>query len=168
MKLKTKNFILRTPRKEDVNTLWKNYNDKDVAKNMATMETENEFKSDWKKSFQKKNKLKDRLVVEVNGEAVGMTSLRFHDPHNLTKARISSWIGKEFRGKRIMTKAKVLACNYWFKKHKLKRIEAGTRIYNKAAQRSLEKAGFTMEGILRKSIYKGGRWYDDTLWAKVK
>jgi ribosomal-protein-alanine N-acetyltransferase len=168
MKLKQREFILRSPKLEDVDSLWMNYNDEEVARNMISMETEKEFKSDWKKGFKKKDKMSDRLVVEIDGKAVGKVSLRIKDPYNLTKARISSWIGKEFRGKGIMTKAKILACDYWFKKYKLKRIEAGTRIYNKAAQRSLEKSGFKMEGVLRKSVYKDGKWYDDTLWAKIK
>tara|TARA_Y100000034_G_scaffold129085_1_gene184877 strand:- start:12 stop:512 length:501 start_codon:yes stop_codon:yes gene_type:complete len=166
MIIKTKDFILRAAKKEDVDSLWENYNDEEVARNMTTMETEKEFKDEWKKGFGKEDRDSDRFVIEIDGMAVGKMTLRHIIPK--LKGTVSSWIGKDHRGKGIMTKAKVLACDYWFKKYKLRRIDARTREYNKAAQRSLEKAGFKFEGVMKKNVLKNGRYYDDYLYARVR
>ena len=100
--------------------------------------------------LKKKDKSRDSFVIVVHEKAVGKISIRNIIPK--LSGRTSSWIGKEHRGKGIVTEARTLATNYWFKKYKLVRIEAGTRIYNKAAQRSLEKSGYKLEGRLRKRI----------------
>ncbi len=59
MTLKTKKFALRNPRRSDIDKLWENYNDKEIAKNMVTMETEKEFKKETLiKCFRDYNKVR--------------------------------------------------------------------------------------------------------------
>jgi RimJ/RimL family protein N-acetyltransferase len=166
MKIKTKLFLLRPPEKGDEVSLWENYNDKEIARKMVTMETEREFKREFLEKLKKKDKSRDSFVIVVDEKPVGKISIRNIIPK--LSGRTSSWIGKEHRGKGIVTKARTLATNYWFKKYKLVRIEAGTRIYNKAAQRSLEKSGYKLEGRLRKRILKNGKYYDDFIYARVR
>jgi [ribosomal protein S5]-alanine N-acetyltransferase len=145
-------------------SLWENYNDKEVARNMVSMETEKEFKEKFISGLKKKEK--DSFVIEIDGKAVGMTVLWGIIPK--LKGTVSSWIGKEYRGRGIVSEARKLACNHWFKKYGLRRIEARTREYNKAAQKSLEKSEFKLEGILRKNVLKKGKYYDDYLYARVR
>ena len=166
MIIKTKDFVLRPPKKEDVNSLWENYNDSDVARNMVTMETEKEFKKEFLELLKKKDKTSDRFVIVIGGNAVGKIALREIVPK--LKGTVSSWIGKNYRSKGIMTKANILACDYWFDKYGIRRIEARTREYNKAAQRSLEKSGFKLEGIMRKNVLKNGKYFNDYLYARVR
>jgi len=166
MRIKSKDFILRPPKKGDEKSLWENYNDKEIAKNMVTMETEKEFKKEFLQVLKKRDKTSDRFIVEIDGLAVGKIAIRDIIPK--LKGTVSSWIGKKYRGRGIMTKIRVLVCNYWFKKFKLRRIEARTREYNKAAQKSLEKSGFKLEGILRKNVLKNSKYYDDYLYARVR
>lgn len=47
----------------------------------------------------------------------------------------------------------------------LHRLESEARIDNIGSQRALEKAGYRREGIARKKLYWGGRWYDTVLYA---
>jgi len=168
MIIKGKGFLLRPARKEDADSLWENYNDKEVARGMATMETEKQFKKEWKEGFKKKDKNSDRFVIEIDERAVGKITMKMFDPYNKSKAKISYWIGKGYRGKGITSLGVKLAVGYWFKKFKLVRIEARARTYNKASARVLEKAGFKLEGIMRKNIFKDGKHYDDCLYARVK
>jgi RimJ/RimL family protein N-acetyltransferase len=42
----------------------------------------------------------------------------------------------------------------------IERIEASTDVENIAEQRSLEKAGFTREGILRRAQWRAGAHHD--------
>jgi len=58
--------------------------------------------------------------------------------------------------------------NYAFKKYKLVRIETHLRSYNIASERVLEKNGFELEGVKRKSTKKNGRYYDDLMYSEIK
>lgn len=170
MKIKTKEFILRPLKRSDINNLWRNYNDKEIAKNMATMETEKEFKKEWINNLNKKNKsrINFKLIIEIDRNPAGAISLTSTDEYNLSKATISYWIGKKYRGRGITTKALKLFTNYAFKKFKLVRIQANVRTFNKASARVLENAGYKLEGIRRKNVLKNGKYYDDFLYARVK
>ena len=43
-----------------------------------------------------------------------------------------------------------------------------TDIENEAEQRSLEKAGFAREGVLRGSQYRAGGWHDLVVFARIR
>lgn len=164
--IKGEGFILRKIKKSDFDSWWKNINDPVIAKNFITnprnkKEAINEFNSKLKK-----DKTSDNFIIDINGEAVGEIGL--HDIIPKLKAKISAWIGKEFRGKGIGTKATKLICNYGFKKYKLRRIYGNARAYNKMSPRVLKKCGFKLEGIQRKNTLKNGKYYDDFLYARVK
>ena len=64
------------------------------------------------------------------------------------------------RGKGYGTRAQRLLVQYLFAHTQVNRIEAGTEVANIAEQRALEKAGFTREGVLRGSCFRGGAWRD--------
>jgi len=168
MRYVTKSFILRYPKKGDETSLWNNYNDLQVIRGFVTNPTEKKFKEDFKKSLKKKVKDSERLVIEVGGMAVGKINLKLVDPFNKTKAKIGYWIGKEYRGRGIVTKVVGLIVPIWMEKYKLRRVEARARTYNKSSARVLEKAGFKLEGVLRKNVLKDGKLYDDFLYARVR
>jgi RimJ/RimL family protein N-acetyltransferase len=67
-----------------------------------------------------------------------------------------------------MTEAVKLITKFGFEKLKLKRIEAFVFTFNKASKRVLEKAGYKLEGILRKNSKKGNKFFDDYLFAKIR
>jgi RimJ/RimL family protein N-acetyltransferase len=64
------------------------------------------------------------------------------------------------RGQGYGTRAQRLLAEYLFAHTQVNRIAAETEVDNLAEQRSLEKAGFTREGILRGSCFRAGRWRD--------
>ena len=166
MLFKTKEFILRELKKEDIDLLWKCYDDKGIAKNMVMPMKESEFKRELIDSLKKKQKDRDQFIIEIHGKAAGL--IKIHDIIPKLKGRTTSWLGKHYRGKGIMTSAKKIALSYWFEKYKLKRIYAYVRAFNIASIRSLEKSGYKREGILRKNILKEGKYYDDYVYAVVK
>jgi [ribosomal protein S5]-alanine N-acetyltransferase len=57
---------------------------------------------------------------------------------------------------------------YAFAEFGFHRIFAEPYTTNAASARVLEKAGFTLEGIMRASVFKDGRILDQYLYAKVK
>jgi [ribosomal protein S5]-alanine N-acetyltransferase len=165
---KTKEFILRPAKKEDVDSLWENYDDPLVKKSFVTNPSKKKFYDDFKNGIKKKEKDAERFIIEVDGKAVGKINLKLVDPYNKTKAKIGYWIGKDYRGKGIVTKIVKLVVPFWMKKYHLQRVEARARTYNKSSARVLEKAGFHLEGVLRKNVLKDGELYDDFLYARVR
>ena len=55
----------------------------------------------------------------------------------------------EWRGKGIGWRAQAMLCDYLFKHTPFQRIQAGTHPENIAEQKSLVKAGFKLEGVVR-------------------
>jgi RimJ/RimL family protein N-acetyltransferase len=64
------------------------------------------------------------------------------------------------RGKGFGTRAQRLLVEYLFSHTQYFRIEAGTESTNFAEQRSLEKVGFTREGVIRGACFRAGKWRD--------
>lgn len=108
----------------------------------------------------------EAFVIEFKGEFAGiMIARKIIYKH---KARTTSLIKKEFRGKGIAAKAHKILNTYIFKKYKLKRMDAGVRTYNKASCKMLEKSGYKLEGCLRKIAYTDGRYYDNYIYSMIK
>jgi RimJ/RimL family protein N-acetyltransferase len=74
----------------------------------------------------------------------------------------------EARGHGYGTKAQRLLVEYLFAHTQLNRVEATTEIANRAEQRSLEKAGFTREGVLRGYGFRDGEWRDHVLYSVIR
>ena len=72
------------------------------------------------------------------------------------------------RGRGYGTRAQRLIAEYLFAHTQVNRIQAGTEVSNVAEQRSLEKAGFTREGILRGVSFREGRWHDGVLYSVLR
>jgi RimJ/RimL family protein N-acetyltransferase len=74
----------------------------------------------------------------------------------------------EWRGRGIGWRAQAMICDYLFQHTPAQRIQAGTHPENIAEQRSLEKAGFTLEGIVRACEFRAGAWRDGYLYSRVR
>ena len=116
-----------------------------------------------------------RLIVDVaagtepGGEAAGLVSYR----RRQYGAQGYCWeIGiallPEWRGQGIGWRAQAMFCSYLFGHTPVQRIEAGTHAENAAEQRSLEKAGFTLEGVVRAAEFRAGQWRDGYLYSRLR
>ncbi len=77
-------------------------------------------------------------------------------------------LAPEQRGKGYGVEAQRLLAAYLFATYPVMRIEASTDINNLAEQRSLEKAGFTREGIARKAQWRAGQYHDLVTYSKLR
>jgi RimJ/RimL family protein N-acetyltransferase len=77
-------------------------------------------------------------------------------------------IHSDYRGHGYGTEAQKLLADYLFATYPVKRVEASTDITNRAEQRSLEKAGFTREGVLRQAQWRNGDWHDLVIYGKLR
>ena len=108
-----------------------------------------------------------KFCIEIEGSAAGGIGIRLGEDVHRHVAEFGYWLGEEFWGRGIMTEAVSEFVNYCFKKFPLHRIYAEAYANNLASARVLEKAGFVLEGRLRKNVVKDGKVLDSLLFAKT-
>lgn len=156
-------FILRHAKNNDLKDWFKHQLDKETMRNFMTVPKN--LKEARKELFEK-SRDSEGFVIDVDGLVVG--GIGAHDIVEGHKAVISYWVARKLRNKGIATKAVKMATDYFFKKYKLVRISGNARTFNKASARVMKKAGYKLEGVLRKNKLKDHEFLDDGVWAKVK
>jgi ribosomal-protein-alanine N-acetyltransferase len=106
--------------------------------------------------------------IVVNGEAVGCIALFLKNDVYCKSAEIAYWLGEPFWGKGVMSKAIEQLCQIAFEQYDIVRIFAEPYSHNTGSRKALEKAGFVLEGIMKKSVYKNGRFFDSCMYAFVR
>ncbi|HEU4403612.1 MAG TPA: GNAT family protein [Candidatus Polarisedimenticolia bacterium] len=104
----------------------------------------------------------------VVGEAVGGIGLEPKTDVERRSAEIGYWLGEPFWGRGIATEAVRAMTDFAFTHFDLCRLEALVFEWNPASARVLEKAGYQLEGRLRKSVLKDGRMIDSLLYAIIR
>ncbi|MFN4145752.1 MAG: GNAT family N-acetyltransferase [Runella sp.] len=108
------------------------------------------------------------FAIEVEGEAIGGVGIVLQTDIFRKNAEIGYWLGEPFWGKGIASEATKEISDYAFRQFDVYRLYAGVFEYNKASMRVLEKAGFTLEAILKKASCKENQLYDDYLYVKFR
>nr|CAN76024.1 hypothetical protein VITISV_027073 [Vitis vinifera] len=94
-----------------------------------------------------------RRSICIDDRSIGFVSVYRWSGNEICKADIAYGIAAKYWGQGITTKAVKMAVLEVFKDFPdLVRLQAFAAVENKASQRVLEKAGFTKEGLLRKSM----------------
>jgi [ribosomal protein S5]-alanine N-acetyltransferase len=105
----------------------------------------------------------------INGnEAIGGIGLELRDDVYRRSAEVGYWLGEPFWGKGIATHALGALVKHAFSSFDLARLYANVFEWNPASSRVLEKNGFLLEGIQRKSITKDGRTIDSFLYSLLR
>lgn len=108
------------------------------------------------------------FVIDVDGKAVGVIGLEIREDVYRKTALLGYWISETLWGRGIMPQAIKLITAYAFENLGLIRIQAGVLSNNPRSMRVLEKAGFTMEGVLKNNIIKNGAVLDEHIYAVLK
>ena len=82
-------------------------------------------------------------------------------------AEVGYWIGQPYWGRGYATQAVKQLADIAFNDLKLIRIYAEVFGRNAASMRVLEKAGFTLEAVLKKNMIKEGEIMDSYLYSRV-
>jgi [ribosomal protein S5]-alanine N-acetyltransferase len=112
-----------------------------------------------------------RLIVEVADERVAAGFVNYGAGVYGGTAKyweIGIALLPEWRGRGIGWRAQAMLCDYLFSHSPAQRIQAGTHPENLAEQRSLEKAGFQLEGVVRACEFRAGRWRDGYLYSRLR
>lgn len=107
------------------------------------------------------------FAIAVDGKAVGGIGIVLHEDVERVSAEIGYWLGEPYWGRGIMTEAVRAVTAHAVATHGLTRVYAVPFEGSAASCRVLEKAGFVLEGRLRKSTIKAGKIADQWLYAWV-
>jgi RimJ/RimL family protein N-acetyltransferase len=162
-------FRLRPWRPEDVDAVWKAFQDPDLQlwNGSGVVSREDALalvgrRLDWTSGTH-------ASWVAVDDAEVLLGSVSLHTIDRLQNdAEIGYWTAPEARGRGIAAIATDAACRWGFGALPIDRIELCHAVENEASRRVAEKAGFTFEGRLRRSFrYGDGVKHDELLWARL-
>lgn len=113
-----------------------------------------------------------RLVV-TDGEDVLLGSVSWHEvtygpSRGSTAFNIGISLRPPARGVGHGTRAQRMLAEYLFAGYPVHRIEASTDVENHPEQRSLERAGFRREGVLRGAQWRRGAFHDLVVFARLR
>lgn len=109
-----------------------------------------------------------QFAIEVNGEAAGGIGLFLQRDVERRSAELGYWLGEAYWGRGLMTSVVRGFSELAFDRYDLLRIYAVVFEWNPASCRVLEKAGFSLEGRLRRAVVKDGWVMDQFLYARVR
>jgi RimJ/RimL family protein N-acetyltransferase len=112
-----------------------------------------------------------RMVVDENGVAVGDVTWHsvWYGPNSASRAyNIGISLAPAARGRGIGSLAQRLLVAHLFATTDVGRVEASTDVENFAEQRSLEKAGFAREGVLRSAQGRADGRHDLVVYSFVR
>jgi RimJ/RimL family protein N-acetyltransferase len=108
------------------------------------------------------------FAIDVAGEAVGGIGFVLQHDVGRRSAEIGYWLGEEFWGRGIVTEALIAVTEHAFANYDLCRLYAHVFDWNGASARVLEKAGYELEGRMRKSVTKDGQTIDQLMYAIIR
>ena len=107
------------------------------------------------------------LAIEVDGEAAGGVGYVPGTDVERYSAEVGYWLSESLWGRGIATEALLLLTAHVFESESLLRCFALPFADNAGSIRVLEKAGYTLEGILRSSSVKYGQPRDQAIYARI-
>lgn len=166
------NFELRDWQISDADSLAKYANNQTIAKNLRnlfphpyTIEDARAYISTCIDSDKTRQCLQ---AIVVDNVAVGTIGVSLMDDVYCKNAEIGYWLGEPLWNKGIMSAAVKQICTLAFEEFDIVRIFAEPFAYNIGSRKVLEKAGFQLEGVLRKSVYKNGQIFDSCIYGLTK
>ncbi len=107
-------------------------------------------------------------AIDVDGVAAGSIGVfRQQNIHRRT-AEMGYYVAEAHWGMGVATMAVRAACDWAFENTDLLRIYAEPFARNAASCRVLEKAGFQLEGLMRRNAVKNGDVLDMKLYARLR
>ena len=108
------------------------------------------------------------FAIANDTELIGAVGLQLQDDVNRFSAEIGYWVAEPFWGRGIAASALMAMTDYAFKHYEFNRLFAGVFEGNDASVKVLAKAGYKLEGKLRKAVYKEGNFLDEHIYSILR
>jgi [ribosomal protein S5]-alanine N-acetyltransferase len=161
--------VLRKWKRSDADELAKIANNKNIADNLRDLFPHPYKKKnarEWIERVKHENP-QTNFCVDVDGAVAGSIGFMLKEDVYRKNVEIGYFIGEEFWGQGVATEAVRQLVDHIAKNFEAIRIYAEVFEHNKASMRALEKNGFHLEGIRKKSVIKNGVVMDDQVWVKL-
>lgn len=170
MKLQFENYCIRNFNFDDINSLVKYANNKLIVKYLRDGFPHPYTEQDAEKwiSFVTNNPNNYSYAIANEIELIGGIGAILNSDVNRFTAEIGYWIGEPFWNKGIVTKALKTFCNYLFTEDQFNHLTASVFQGNEASMRVVKKAGFKLEGTLRKNVFKENIFLDQYIYGLLK
>ncbi len=83
-------------------------------------------------------------------------------------ASLGFWISPEYQHQGYGYESLILICTYIFGELRMQKVALNCFEFNQAGLKLYEKAGFVQEGILRRDIFRGGKFYNTVVMGLLK
>ncbi len=108
------------------------------------------------------------FAITVDDRPVGSIGVVLRDDVERCSAEVGYWLGEPYWGRGIATRALVGFTRFAFAAYDVERLYALPLAANEPSCRVLEKAGYELEGRLRRSAVKDGKVQDQMLYAILR
>lgn len=105
------------------------------------------------------------FAIDVQGEAIGAAGLHAQTDIYEKNMELGYWLAEPFWGQGLMTRVVHQMVDYAFRTFPIARVYARPFGTNRASQRVLEKAGFTLDAKLVQTLFKNGEFIDEYIYA---
>lgn len=164
---------LRAYKEEDIEKAVEFINDEEVKKLMDStipFPMTKWQEEDWVRSRKANTDFTYDFAIEdlKTGKYIGGCSINECDVKNRTCV-VGIMIGdKEYWGKGYGSDALKILIKFIFEEVNMNKIKLNVFAFNNRAIACYKKVGFKEEGILRKEIYRNGKYYDEIIMAMFK
>jgi len=161
--------VVRSWRWKDCDSLVRHANNRNVWLNLRDRFPHPYTKDDAKRWLEIATEIKPEtnFAIAAEGVAIGAVGFSVQSDVAYRSGEIGYWLGEEFWGRGIATEALMAVTDYAFASYDLCRLYAHVFEWNLASARVLEKAGYTLEGRLKKSVTKDKQTIDQLLYART-
>ncbi|GGA38739.1 GNAT family N-acetyltransferase [Psychrobacillus lasiicapitis] len=170
--LETERFLLRAIEVKDAEEVFHYFSLDEVTKyyDLDTFTSRNEaiqLIENWQKRFANNEGIRWGIATKDTNKIIGSCGYHNWEKEHF-KAEVGFEVTPEYWQKGVMTEVLKHVLKYGFERMGLFRIEALYDPENTASKKTLEKAGFTYEGILRKSSFEKGQFCDAAICSILK
>lgn len=162
--LKGKRVILRPIKKADAQYIYEGARDRAISKytfvpNPYTLKNAEEFIRQAWAGIRKGTSYNLGIELRNTSGIIGMIGVMdISEKHK--RGEVGYWVNRKYWHQGYASEALELMLNFCFKKLKFRKVVAGVFPPNEISSLMLLRAGFKLEGRLRRHIKKDGRWMD--------
>lgn len=173
MRIEGERIALRQLEKTDAQPIYEHAKDWKVSRYLSNLP--HPYRLKHAEEFIKKAKLWDKkktgyalgIELKQTGQIIGIIGLSEVDQKH-KRAVIGYWLGRKHWGKGLAKEALRLMLKFGFRKLGLLRIHGQVMKPNSRSAKLLKKAGFVLEGKMRKHYIKKGKRMDVLVFGLLK
>lgn len=169
MNLKGEKVFLRAIEKEDMEFLREMINNPELERNVvgwsfpiSKYEQEKWFES------QVQNKDNIRYIIEVDGERIGVVTITNIDWKNRKACHGIKLCNDKIKGKGYGTDTVMTIMKYAFEELQLNKLYSTILDYNIPSMNLYKKCGWSVDGVLRESTFKGNQYVNEMAVSILK